>query len=111
MLMSLHHPSPDDLVAEAIRQMARELGEYDAERVARIDETLDRIIDGLAGQLGRCPTAYEVAAVAGVTMEEVVDARMSRRRRADRPAAAPELRFRCSRRAVLAPHHTAPFRA
>ena len=104
MLMYLHHPSGGDLVAEAIRQMARELRDYDADRMAGIEETLDGTIASLANRLGRWPTAREVAAVVGVTMEEVVDARM-------RPAAAPELRFRCSRLAVPAPHHPSPFRA
>ena len=108
MLEQLHHPPRDGLVAEAIRQMARELRDYDADRVSGIDETLDRTITWLANHLGRCPTAREVAAAAGLTTEEVVVARLQR---SDRPAPAPELRFSCSRRAVLASHHPSPVRA
>lgn len=74
MLRQLHHPPRDDLVAEAIRQMARELRDYDAERVAGIDKALDRTVAWLSNHLGRCPTAYEVADAAGVSAEEVVEA-------------------------------------
>ena len=66
----------DGLVAEAIRQMARELREYDAERRAGIDEVLDRTIPYLFNRLGRWPTAAEAADAAGLTVEEVVEERL-----------------------------------
>ena len=63
----------DALVAEAIRQMARDLRAYEASRVADMSEVLDRTTEYLANHLGRCPTAGEVAEAGGLTVEEVLD--------------------------------------
>jgi hypothetical protein len=70
-----HH---DGLLAEAIRQMARELREYDVKRTAGIDEVLDRTIQYLFNRFGRWPTAAEAAEAAGVCVEDVVDDRLRR---------------------------------
>jgi len=66
-------PPRDGLVAEAIRQMARDLREYESSRVADMHEVLDRTTEYLANHLGRCPTAAEVAEAGGVSVEDVLD--------------------------------------
>jgi len=66
-------PQRDGLVAEAIRQMARDLREYESSRVADMHEVLDRTTEYLANHLGRCPTAAEVAEAGGVSVEDVLD--------------------------------------
>ena len=73
--VSAHH---DGLLAEAIRQMARELREYDAQRTAGMEETLDRTVQWLFNRHGRWPTAAEAAEAAGVCIEDVVDDRLRR---------------------------------
>ena len=73
LLDELRVPPRDALVAEAIRQMARDLREYEASRVADMSEVLDRTTEYLANHLGRCPTAAEVAEAGGVSVEEVLD--------------------------------------
>jgi len=75
--VAAHH---DGLLAEAIRQMARELREYDAQRRAGMDEVLDRTVQYLFNHLGRWPTAGETAQAAGVRVEDVVDDRLRRTR-------------------------------
>jgi hypothetical protein len=75
--VSAHH---DGLLAEAIRQMARELREYDAQRRAGMDEVLDRTVQYLFNHLGRWPTAGETAQAAGVCVEDVVEDRLRRTR-------------------------------
>ena len=73
--VSAHH---EGLLAEAIRQMARELRAYDAARTAGMDEVLDRTIQYLFNRLGRWPTAAETAEAAGVCVEDVVEERLRR---------------------------------
>ena len=73
MLLPLQHPR-DGLVPAAIRQMARELREYDSACCAGIGEVLDRSVEWLANRLGRCPTAGEAAQASGVRVEDVIDA-------------------------------------
>ena len=73
LVHELRVPPRDALVAEAIRQMARDLRDYEASRVADMSEVLDRTTEYLANHLGRCPTAAEVAEAGGVTVEEVLD--------------------------------------
>ena len=73
MFPPLQHPR-DGLVPAAIRQMARELRDYDRASCADIGELLDRTVEWLANRLGRCPTAEEVAEAAGVRVEDVIDA-------------------------------------
>ncbi len=68
------------LVAEAIRQMAYELHEYERTRVSHADEVLDRTIRWLENRLGRCPTAGEAAFAAGMSVEAVLDVLEARRR-------------------------------
>jgi DNA-directed RNA polymerase specialized sigma subunit len=63
----------DGLLAESIRGMAHELGEYERTRIRDIDEVLDRSIEFLCNRLGRCPTAHEVATAGGMTIEEVLE--------------------------------------
>ena len=82
MLISSVQPEPrhgrHGLVAEAIRQMARDLRDYERERVGDVEETLDRTIVALTNRLGRSPTAAEVADAAGLEVEDVIDARLRR---------------------------------
>ncbi len=66
----------EGLVAEAIRHMACELREYDAQRKEGTVEVLERTVRYLFNHLGRWPTAREAADAAGLTVEEVVDARL-----------------------------------
>ena len=73
LLHELRVPPRDALVAEAIRQMARDLRVYESSRVADMHEVLDRTMEYLANRLGRCPTAAEVADAGGVSVEEVLD--------------------------------------
>jgi len=68
------------LLAEAIRQMARELHEYERRRVSHADETLARTTEWLENRLGRCPTAREAAFAAGMSVEAVLDVLEARRR-------------------------------
>lgn len=72
-----HH---DGLLAEAIRQMARELRAYDEQRRIGMDEVLDRTVQYLFNRLGRWPTAAEAAEAAGVCVEDVVEDRLRRTR-------------------------------
>ena len=96
-LVTLQDPRPDvrlaesvaahrhGLVAEAIRQMAHELHEYDRVRAAGAGEVLDRSREWLENRLGRCPTAGEVAFAAGLSVEIVLDVLEERRQaRGDR---------------------------
>ena len=73
-------PSRDDLVAAAIRQMARDLREHERSRSADVAEVLDRTTTYLANRLGRCPTPREVAKTGGIGVEDVLD-EISRRQR------------------------------
>ena len=73
MLIPLQHPR-DGLVPAAIRQMARELREYDRASCADVDEVLDRTVEWLSNRLGRCPTATEAAREAGIRVEDIIDA-------------------------------------
>jgi len=67
------------LLAEAIRQMAHELHEYERTRVSDADEVLDRTTEWLTNRLGRCPTASEAAFAAGMSVEAVLDVLEARR--------------------------------
>jgi DNA-directed RNA polymerase specialized sigma subunit len=79
VLISSLQPEPrNGLVAEAIRQMARDLREYDRRRLGDVDEVLARSIVALANRLGRQPTARETADAAGLDVEDVIDARLRR---------------------------------
>jgi len=84
----------DALVAEAIRQMARDLREYEASRVADMSEVLDRTTEYLANRLGRCPTAAELAEAGGVSVEQVLDDLESVTARSD-PRQLRALALRC----------------
>jgi hypothetical protein len=70
-------PQREGIVAEAIRSMARELRAHEQARTAGIDAVLDRALTGLSGPSGRRPTAREVAAMAGVSVEDVLDAHLA----------------------------------
>ena len=83
LLEELQVPSRDDLVAAAIRQMARDLREHERRREADVAEVLDRTTTYLANRLGRCPTPGEVAKTGGLDVEDVLD-EISRRRRGQR---------------------------
>ena len=64
--------------AEAIRQMARDLWEYERARIGDVDQRVDRAVTRLTGRLGRHPTADETAAFAGIEVEHVLEAWMRR---------------------------------
>ena len=81
-------------LAEALRSMARELREHERTRAAEMGELLDRTIEFLANRTGRCPTAREIAAAAGVTVEEVLDGLAATPGEAD-PRAGRALALRC----------------
>jgi DNA-directed RNA polymerase specialized sigma subunit len=87
-------PSRDDLVAAAIRQMARDLHAHERSRSADVAEVLDRTTTYLRNRLGRCPTPNEVARTGGLEVEDVLD-EISRRRRAV-PRARARRAFRAS---------------
>jgi DNA-directed RNA polymerase specialized sigma subunit len=90
LLLSTLPPRPHGgVVAEAIRQMARDLRAYDQARVGDVDEALDRTVEWLANRLGRCPTAAEAARAAGLDVEDVLDTLEAARGRVatDRPGA------------------------
>jgi hypothetical protein len=80
-------PSRDDLVAAAIRQMARDLRAHERARAADVAEVLDRTTTYLRNRLGRCPTPAEVARTGGLEVEDVLD-EINRRRRSVRRAPA-----------------------
>ena len=75
-------PSRDDLVAAAIRQMARDLRAHERARAADIPEIIDRTTTYLRNRLGRSPTPNEVARNGGIDVEDVLDEISRRRRRA-----------------------------
>ncbi len=77
----LEIPARDSLAAEAIRQMARDLRSYEAERAANVGEVLDRTTTYLRNHLGRTPTPAEVARAGGLDIEDIID-EISRRSRA-----------------------------
>jgi DNA-directed RNA polymerase specialized sigma subunit len=81
-------PSRDDLVAAAIRQMARDLRAHERSRAADVAEVLDRTTTYLRNRLGRCPTPNEVARTGGLEIEDVLD-EINRRRRTVPRAPAP----------------------
>ena len=80
LLESLQVPSRDDLVAAAIRQMARDLRAYERSQAADAAEVMDRTTTYLRNRLGRCPTPNEVARTGGLEIEDVLD-EINRRRR------------------------------
>jgi len=80
LLEELQVPSRDDLVAAAIRQMARDLRAHERSRSADVAEVLDRTTTYLRKRLGRCPTPNEVARTGGLDVEDVLD-EINRRRR------------------------------
>ncbi len=92
----LQVPSRDDLVAAAIRQMARDLRAHEAQHAADVGEVLDRTTTYLRNRLGRCPTPNEVARTGGIDVEDVLEEITRRRqtvprapaRRASRASAA-----------------------
>ena len=86
LLEALQVPSRDDLVAAAIRQMARDLREHERRRAADVAEVLDRTTTYLANRLGRCPTPDEVANASGLDVEDVLDEIIRRRGRRRAPA-------------------------
>ena len=88
LLEQLQVPSRDDLVAAAIRQMARDLRAYERSQAADVAEVLDRTTTYLRNRLGRCPTPDEVARSGGIGVEDVLD-EISRRRRGVPRAPAP----------------------
>jgi DNA-directed RNA polymerase specialized sigma subunit len=94
MLLPLQHPR-DGLVPAAIRQMARELREYDRACRADLDEVLERTVEWQANRFGRCPTAAEAAEASGVRVEDVIDALEACSARAA-PRARDALALRCA---------------
>ena len=76
--VAAHH---DGLLAEAIREMARQLHEYERTRVSDAGEVLDRTTEWLSNRLGRCPTANEAAFAADLSVETVLDVLEARRPR------------------------------
>ena len=65
----------NEVVESAIREMARDLRDYDEQRLAAAAETLEATIGWLEAQLGHSPTAATVAAAAGIAIEELLDLR------------------------------------
>jgi hypothetical protein len=79
VLISSLQPEPrQGIVAEAIRQMARDLREYERERLGDIDEAVERTVVWLTNRLGRYPTANEAADAAGLDVEDVLEAWLRR---------------------------------
>jgi DNA-directed RNA polymerase specialized sigma subunit len=80
VLISSLQPEPrHGIVAEAIRQMARDLREYERERLGDVDEAVQRTVLALTNRLGRFPTAAEAADAAGLDIEDVVEAWICRK--------------------------------
>lgn len=81
MLISSVQPQPQPrhgIVAEAIRQMARDLRDYERERLGDLDEAVDRTVVFLTNHLGRLPTPAETADAAGIEVEDVLEAWLRR---------------------------------
>ena len=68
----------NEVVEATIREMARDLRDHEEQRVAAAAATLDATIAWLEAQLGHSPTARTVAAAAGISVEDVLDARLAR---------------------------------
>ena len=77
MLIESLHPR-DGVVAAAIRQMARDLRDYERERLGDVDTVVEHAVMRLTTSLGRHPTASEAAATAGLDVEDVLEAWMRR---------------------------------
>jgi hypothetical protein len=75
---TLHAQPRNGIVAEAIRQMARDLREYERERLGDIDVAVERTVVRLTTARGRHPTAAETAASAGIDVEDVLEAWLRR---------------------------------
>ena len=68
----------NEVVEAAIREMARDLRVYEEERVAAAMGMLDATIAWLEARLGHSPSARTVAAATGISVEDVLDARLAR---------------------------------
>jgi DNA-directed RNA polymerase specialized sigma subunit len=66
-------PAREGIVPTAIRQMARELRDYERTRLGDVETRVDRTVVGLTRSLGRYPTAAEAATVAGLEIEDVIE--------------------------------------
>jgi hypothetical protein len=66
----------EGIVPAAIRQMARDLRDYEQERLGDIDAAVDRTVTQLTRSLGRYPTVGETALAAGLDAETVLEAWM-----------------------------------
>ena len=67
----------NELVEEAVRQMAIALADHERERLATAATTIEPITAWLEAQLGHTPTAATVAAAAGLDVEDVVELRLA----------------------------------
>jgi DNA-directed RNA polymerase specialized sigma subunit len=66
-------PAREGIVPTAIREMARDLREYERARLGDVEARVDRTVVGLTRSLGRYPTAAEAATVAGLDVEDVLE--------------------------------------
>jgi DNA-directed RNA polymerase specialized sigma subunit len=71
-------PPRHGIEAQAIRQMARDLREYEQARIGDVDRRVDRTVTRLTATLGRHPTAAETATVANLEVEDVLEAWLRR---------------------------------
>jgi DNA-directed RNA polymerase specialized sigma subunit len=76
LISSLQPHAREGIVPTAIREMARELREYERGRLGDVEATVDRAVAQLTRSLGRHPTARETAAFAHLEVEDVVEAWM-----------------------------------
>ena len=93
-LRALPNDCRRDQLADALRDMARELREHERARAAEMEDVLDRTVEFLSNRTGRCPTVDEVAVASGVTVEEVLDGLAAAADAAD-PRAGRALALRC----------------
>jgi hypothetical protein len=67
----------DGLVAEAIRQMARDLERHERARRPAREAAVRRAFVKLAASRDEAPTARELALTAGVSVEDVLEERLA----------------------------------